>query len=83
MTLTLVLNLNKIKPSINTAMDIIDIYKKKFREYEINSANITLTGNDINIFVDDAEGDADTVGSCLQEALKEARDYVMMVCNVE
>lgn len=77
------LNLNRLKPSINTAMDIIDIYKKKFREYEINSANITLTGNDINIFVNDAEGDADTVGSCLQEALKEARDYVMMVCNVE
>ena len=79
--MTLVINLNKIKPSINAAMDIIDIYKKKFREYEINSANITLTGNDINIFVDDAEGDADTVGSCLQEALEEARDYVMMACN--
>lgn len=81
--MTLVLNLNRLKPSINTAMDIMDIYKKKFKEYEIKSANITLVGNDINIFVDDAEGDADTVGSCLQEALKEARDYVMMVCNVE
>lgn len=77
--MTLVLNLNRIKPSINTAMDIIDIYKKKFKEYEIKSANITLAGNDINIFVDDAEGDADTVGSCLQEALKEATDYVMRV----
>lgn len=79
MTLTLVLNLNRIKPSINTAMDIMDIYKKKFREYEIKSANIALAGNKINIFVDDAEGDADTVGSCLQEALKEATDYVMSV----
>ena len=81
--MTLVLNLTKIKPSINTAMDIMDIYKKKFREYEINSANITLTDNDINIFVDDADGGADTVGSCLQEALKEAKDYIMTVCNVE
>ena len=79
MTLTLVLNLNRIKPSINTAMDIMDIYKKKFKEYEIKSANITLAGNDINIFVDDAEVDADTVGSCLQEALKDATDYVMAI----
>jgi hypothetical protein len=83
MTLTLVLNLNRLKPSINTAMDIMDIYKKKFKEYEIKSANITLAGNDINIFVDDAEGDADTVGSCLKEALKEATIYAMMVCNFD
>lgn len=81
--MTLTLNLNRIKPSINTAMDIMDIYKKKFREYEINSANITLAGNEINISVDDSEGDADTVGACLQEALKEATDYVMMVCNFD
>ena len=81
--MTLVINLNRLKPSINTAMDIMDIYKKKFREYGIKSANITLAGNEINIFVDDAEGDADTVGSCLQEALKEATDYVMMVCNFD
>lgn len=81
--MTLVLNLNRIKPSINTAMDIMDIYKKKFKEYGIKSANITLAGNDINIFVDDAEGDADTIGSCLQEALKEATDYVMMVCSFD
>ena len=81
--MTLVLNLNRLKPSINTAMDIMDIYKKKFKEYEIKSANITLAGNDINIFVDDAEGDADTVGSCLKEALKEATIYAMMVCNFD
>lgn len=77
--MTLVINLNRIKPSINTAMDIMDIYKKKFKEYGIESANITLADNKINIFVDDAEGDADTVGSCLQEALKEATEYVMTV----
>ena len=75
----LVINLNRLKPSINTAMDIMDIYKKKFREYEIKSANITLAGNDINISVDDAEVDADTIGSCLEEALKEATDYAMTV----
>ena len=77
--MTLVLNLNRLKPSINTAMDIMDIYKKKFREYEIKSANITLADNEINIFVDDAEVDANTVGSCLQEALKEATDYAMTI----
>lgn len=77
--MTLVLNLNRLKPSINTAMDIIDIYKKKFREYEIKSTNITLAGNKISIFIDDSEGDADTVGSCLQEALEEATEYAMTV----
>lgn len=81
--MTLVLNLNRLKPSINTAMDIIDIYKKKFREYEIKSTNITLAGNEISIFIDDSEGDADTVGYCLQEALKEATDYAMMACNFD
>lgn len=75
----LVINLNRLKPSINTAMDIMDIYKKKFREYEIKSANITLAGNDINISVDDAEVDADTIGSCLEEALKEATYYAMRI----
>ncbi len=77
--MTLVINLNRLKPSINTAMDIMDIYKKKFREYEIKSANITLSGNKIGISVDDAEVDADTIGSCLEEALKEATEYAMTI----
>ena len=79
--MTLTLNLNRLEPSVNTSMDIIDIYRGKLNENNINS-NIVLSGNEITISIDD-KYNKELVDTCLEEAGKDAVMYAMLVCSYD